>query len=243
MTSLSLSPLSSVQPTDCTAEVLKYIQNLPAAKRDTARRLFEARLTDCGEGFEAMLWYPEFDGIVFFRRFGTETARFKFRSYSGKRRKPDFVYTFGNPESLQSHLQNWFDYHLKRQRIREAEKAERAQWRHNLNIGDILCSQWGYEQTNVCYYQVVGLKGKTMASLKRISKQICDNSGLYGSCIPLPDSFVDEEVLTRRVLPPVSRIDPICYVEIDSFERAYFKAPVMVDGIAVYQPDNWTAWH
>ena len=39
-----------------------------------------------------------------------------------------------------------------------------------LQPGDILYSSWGYEQTNIDFYRVIKLCGKTMVKLEKIGK-------------------------------------------------------------------------
>lgn len=43
-----------------------------------------------------------------------------------------------------------------------------------LQVGDILSSSWGYEQTNVDFYQVQRLAGKTMVEVVKVENQIVD---------------------------------------------------------------------
>ena len=39
---------------------------------------------------------------------------------------------------------------------------------HGFKVGDVLCSQWGYEQTNVTMYQVIALNGKSMVTVREV---------------------------------------------------------------------------
>ncbi len=69
---------------------------------------------------------------------------------------------------------------------------------HDIKKGDIFYNSWGYEQTNIDYYQVVKTTKKTI-SLTRIKGTAEDynNSGMTGSVIPLKDNFVDDEVIRK----------------------------------------------
>jgi hypothetical protein len=42
---------------------------------------------------------------------------------------------------------------------------------HNVLIGDIFCCSWGWEQTNVYYYQVIALRGKKTLTVHEISAE------------------------------------------------------------------------
>ena len=65
-------------------------------------------------------------------------------------------------------------------------------------IGDILVSSWGYEQTNIDYYQVVAVSGST-ATIRKIGKQhVSSQGGQYvDAVIPSVDTFVGPPMKKR----------------------------------------------
>lgn len=70
-----------------------------------------------------------------------------------------------------------------------------------LQLGSILVSSWGYDQTNVNAYQVVGFtKSGKSARLREISTQTVPGSEGFMSCtvVPVADSFIGE-VFTKRI--------------------------------------------
>ena len=61
---------------------------------------------------------------------------------------------------------------------------------HTLKVGDILKSSWGYDQTNIDYFQVVKLIGKTMVGLRAINGEMVEStSWASGKVRPVKDSF------------------------------------------------------
>lgn len=69
-----------------------------------------------------------------------------------------------------------------------------------VRIGDIFNTCWGYEQTNVEFYQVVSLHGTKTAGLREIASQIVKDTGGYSARVrPVPDKFISDEVHKRRV--------------------------------------------
>ena len=46
------------------------------------------------------------------------------------------------------------------------------------NIGDVLYSSWGYDQTNVSFYQIVGKTGKATLVLQEVGKEFVETHGL-----------------------------------------------------------------
>lgn len=63
--------------------------------------------------------------------------------------------------------------------------------------GDILVSSWGYEQTNVTFYQVVGFTEKSI-KLRCLAKDVDFNSDVDGYAKPIANQF-NGESFTRRL--------------------------------------------
>lgn len=102
------------------------------------------------EGTDAEIW------IYTSRRSGKLGAV----GFHGRAQKPDFHYTFNKPEALARYLKDYLDgrrYHV----ARELERREQAKaFQHKVRVGDIFRTCWGYDQTNVEFFQVVEIKGK-----------------------------------------------------------------------------------
>jgi len=65
-----------------------------------------------------------------------------------------------------------------------------------MKINDILYYSWGYEQTNVDFFQVVGITKSGKSVLIREIKQDTREDSPFlttGSCTPIPDSFVTND--------------------------------------------------
>ena len=92
--------------------------------------------------------------------------------------------------------------------------ARRAPTPRNLNVGDVLCSSWGYEQTNVDWYIVDSLVGKASVKIQKVgSKRDYDNpTGMAGKCFPDINNKIGE--------PFTKRAQGDC-VKIESYARAY----------------------
>lgn len=63
---------------------------------------------------------------------------------------------------------------------------------HDLRVGDCLKCVWGYDQTNVDYYQVIALKGRTMVTVRQIDADHRPSSHnfMVGKTTPLKDKFI-----------------------------------------------------
>jgi len=81
-------------------------------------------------------------------------------------------------------------------------------------VGDILYSSWGYDQTNVDFYQVTALVGDKRVKIRPLAKKVVS----YGSSgedkvAAVPNKFVGPELM-RMVFPGD-------WVEIRSYELAH----------------------
>ena len=78
-------------------------------------------------------------------------------AFWGKASKPLWHNTFTNvmrqEEKIDQTIKN---FEAAVERKQEAQRA-RSQFAHGFSIGDILVSSWGYDQTNVDWYEVVGI--------------------------------------------------------------------------------------
>lgn len=61
---------------------------------------------------------------------------------------------------------------------------------HGVQVGDIFYSSWGYDQTNVDYFEVVKVTAK-MATVKEISAVQNPYGPMHGKCAPVPGQYKD----------------------------------------------------
>lgn len=83
--------------------------------------------------------------------------------FTGRRTKADFRYSFRSLDEARRYAKNWL------KTAGEEAKADQIQraFEHTLKVGDILVSSWGYEQTNVEFFEVVKTKGKKTVVLRQ----------------------------------------------------------------------------
>ena len=113
-------------------------------------------------------------------------------AYTRKALKPKFHYRFATRERRDQYAQDW----IKSQELREADKVKTRAERnkgHTLELGQVLNTSWGYDQTNVEYYQVVELCGKASVMLREIASIEHDDSHV----LPANDSFIGKPFKKR----------------------------------------------
>ena len=113
-------------------------------------------------------------------------------AFGGKRRKADFYFRFRTDEQRRNRIDSWLDNMFTRAREAAARKAERSK-PHTLKLGDILDTMWGYDQTNVDYYQVTKLIGTRMVEIREVGCMVkSGHGGPQEYVVPALDNFVGE---------------------------------------------------
>jgi len=94
-----------------------------------------------------------------------------------------------------------------RHHTRQIQRRQEAKKPHTLTVGRMLNTCWGYEQTNVDFYEVVAVSG-SMVTLRQVACRTENTSHMSGETMPLPGQFVGE--------PFKRRVNASNYVKIDS---------------------------
>ena len=201
--------------------------NMTTTQRDQARRaLIASDITDVIRG----------DSEIFTIFHYTNTAGALCAvAFRGKAIRPAFRYRFGSPALRDTYCRDWADGVMWSQASTVARRAARNQ-AHTFVVGDVLMSMWGYEQTNVDYYQVTELHGRTQITLRQIARRSEETASMQGDCTPIPGQFIGE--------PSRRRVDGIHNaVRPSSFECAAKVEPLaIVDGVRIWPVDHWTAY-
>lgn len=94
--------------------------------------------------------------------------------------------------------------------VREGEHLEKDA--HDFKVGDILVSSWGYDQTNVQWYQVVGVTPKSV-KIREIQGKVQETGFMSGESVPIPDAFIDNLWFGEQ---KIARVNPHGWVNITS---------------------------
>ena len=94
--------------------------------------------------------------------------------FKGSSLKPWFHYRFSSVEKRIKFVQDRIDF-LRKNSVSKSRKSPDAS-EHYME-GDVLYDSWGYDQTNIDWYQVTKVKGKSIWLRK-----IAENSSDAGNC-------------------------------------------------------------
>ncbi len=110
-----------------------------------------------------------------------------------------------------------------------AKKAATEAAATKCKVGDIFQCSWGYDQTNVDYYEVVEVKGLTI-KVREIGQMRVATESMSGRCTPIPGKFIGSEMTKRLQANKDGRV----YFRVNSFSTAGLVEPKVVDGEKVY---------
>jgi len=161
--------------------------------------------------------------------------------FVGKAVKPTWQYRFKNGEQRQAEVTKTFKNvsdRLERKNQAKASKAV-ASANHGVKVGDVFRSSWGYDQTNIDYYEVVAVTGKT-ATICRIGC-LSDGTGwLQGESVPQLGAFIGKPF--KKLIQKRS-IESGSYFNLSSFETAFKMEPIaVVADKPIYEASHWTAY-
>jgi len=152
--------------------------------------------------------------------------------YAGRTVKPTFHHSFGAADKRQTFVAAW----MRDEDKKATAKAARRDAPHGLAVGDVLVASWGYEQTNVDFYQVVRLAGAKSVAIRPIKSEKHNDGDMTGYAVPLIDQFEGD----ARTVRPTSD----GWVRINSHTHARkAERTTGADGQPLgYKPQRWTAY-
>lgn len=157
------------------------------------------------------------------------------QAFGGRRQAPDFHTCFRTKERADIYVRDWYE-RIKKRELGKVERRAALKGAPNpLQLGDILKATWGYEQTNVDYYQVVAVLGKSV-EVRAIKGEVVKATGdMSGQCVPVPDQFISGAMCKRVGADGTIKVR-------NSGRWAYKKESTTVDGIRVFEPDSFTTY-
>lgn len=108
-----------------------------------------------------------------------------------------------------------------------ALKAARTNFKNPFTLGQVLYRSWGYEQTNINFFEVVEVKAKSIV-VREISQERKETGWCQGTCMPITGSFEGD---------PVTKIVQV---------RVHNDIPnYSVSDLSVWnvQPKHWSSYH
>ena len=130
-----------------------------------------------------------------------DTPRTKYVAvvFQGKSSKPLWYLAFRTEQDRDKRIEETIAIRKKTLQDKLDERTRRKEEVPEVAVGDIFSSSWGYDQTNVDFYQVVGLKGPKMVLVREIGGKIVqrDRDGMSETVVADPNKFVGPPMLKK----------------------------------------------
>lgn len=155
--------------------------------------------------------------------------------FAGTAEKPAFNYSFRSAEYRQRFVTEWVDGQRAWANRRAERKANAKAFVPTLKVGDILYCTWGYDQTNVDFFEVVKVVGKCV-DIRKIGAESEETGFMSGQCVPVRGMFIDDKVMRKRVLEGNR-------VRIYSFATAgLYEQREVAPGVKVGRAVSWSSY-
>jgi len=140
-------------------------------------------------------------GVVFLSE---ANGAFYGTGFTGKAIKPAFHYRFRSESHRDTYVAEWVRGIEAKASARKERAEKRNNDKHGLMVGSVLCSVWGYEQTNVDWYQVIAVVSDKTVVIRKIGANITDDGAMSGFSTPAFDNFTGEPMRKRATSHGVS---------------------------------------
>lgn len=120
--------------------------------------------------------------------------------FEGNREKPRVWSYFSTEIARKQYVERYIETVRTNLRLKNEKKEYRKNFINPLKPGDILYTNWGYDQTNVEFYQVIKTTGRKV-QLRELRQIKTDRGFMSGNTRPAKDSFFSKEILNRMVMP------------------------------------------
>ena len=143
---------------------------IPTAEKEGAR---EEKMSD------GMLRVWRWDTDHVHKRTGNPYTRYHLLVGSAsKRAKNALAWEYHTSKANRDRaIDSWVSYY-DRKAQEKADRQEAAKnFQHGLQVGDILSASWGYNQTNVNFYEVTRVVGKATVEVREVQSKVVRESG------------------------------------------------------------------
>jgi hypothetical protein len=162
----------------------------------------------------------------------TAAGKLYAKVFVGKQAKPIGYYSFRNEAARERYVVEAFTARRERQGYQARRQAERKAFKNPHQVGDILSTCWGYDQTNREFYQVVEVSG-LMVTVREIAQERIETGFDQGRAVPVLDKFIGE---------PLRRRATEGGLKISSCQRATPASFTLVAGVKVYDSVSWSSY-
>lgn len=162
--------------------------------------------------------------------------------YTAKQQRTiDYLKKLGDKTRLAEYKARLAKREADKKARREAKKQGALDAMKNIKIGDIFSASWGYDQTNVDFFQVVEIVGKCSVRIRQVHPEIVKDEACGPMCADRTYKFPTDGTLlppcrgvfikdtqrgdVKRVQTPSYGNKDQPYIKLSSFAWAYPEKP------------------
>lgn len=112
--------------------------------------------------------------------------------YAGTAYRSAFHHRFADEARRARFVADWLDGQRARVARRDERQSEQKASTHELQCGDVVYSSWGYEQTNIDFFQVVQVVSAKSVKLRQIAQETVETGFMCGTTRGLKDQFCED---------------------------------------------------
>jgi len=135
--------------------------------------------------------------------------------FVGKQNKPLFHYSYRDERHREREIEERAKDRREQLEAKEKRRQERLKFQHSLNVGDILYSSWGYDQTNIDFYEVTKVIGPKFVEIRGLAQKTVRQDQTADYVVPIPGRYA------RNSKPMKKRVKPGDSVKITSYASAH----------------------
>jgi len=162
--------------------------------------------------------------------------------FYGKQAAPIANYIYRDEARRAAAIGSAFESRRKSLAFKAERKAKRVAWVPDYKVGELLKTHWGYDQTNIEYFEVVEVKGKHVI-LREIGQETVQTGRDQGKCVPMPGQYLKSRYEDDDAGQPLRRLAQESGVRLCNVRWASRCKPTMVGTVPVYAPEYYSWGH
>lgn len=129
---------------------------------------------------------------------------------------------YNNWEMIKRTEQRQHENNVKFQAEKKEAKKEVAE---NAKVDDIYYTSWGYEQTNVDFFQIIEKAGHKI-TFRQLEENVIYNDSMQGTKTPVPNKFKNEKTFVRMA---------------GLYMKGHVESSILYKWD--YRPKSWSSYH
>ena len=148
--------------------------------------------------------------------------------YAGKSSKSWWFFRFGSIDEMIDRIYKSVDNKIRIETEKLQKKEAQKKAMDNLkasdyfSVGDVIVNTWGWEQTNVDFYQVIEVLNKKIKVREICSEIVKATGGMSADVTACKDSFLNDKILLLSLKPDVNKTGDVTSCRICNPESYYY---------------------